>query len=107
LQDLGRLRLNNIRELEEVLVSLLKGRNDSSAKALLNSSGTKGTPTVAATLVAEAKAGLNKTDRTVASDATTIAATGGTTTVGIIATTAVASDASKTDSARILDVHRG
>ncbi|KAG2794998.1 hypothetical protein PC111_g22339 [Phytophthora cactorum] len=87
--DLGRLRLNDIRELEEVL-------NDSSPEALLNSSGTNGTPTVAATLEAEAKAGLNKTDRTVASDATMIAATD--------EATAVASDASKTDSARILDV---
>ncbi|KAG4040793.1 hypothetical protein PC123_g23672 [Phytophthora cactorum] len=38
--DLGRLRLNDIRELEEVL-------NDSSPEALLNSSGTNGTPTVA------------------------------------------------------------
>ncbi|KAG3052359.1 hypothetical protein PI125_g26168 [Phytophthora idaei] len=83
MKDLSRLRLNDIRELEEVLMSLLKRENDSSPEALLNSSGTKGTPTVAAMLDAEAKAGLNKTDR------------------------AVASDASTTDSARILDVHRG
>ncbi|KAG2769100.1 hypothetical protein PC116_g7475 [Phytophthora cactorum] len=96
MKDLSRLRLNDIREL---LMSLLKRENDVSPKALLNSSGTKGTPTVAAMLEAEAKAGLNKTDRAVASDATTI--------VGIVATTAVASDTSTTDSARILDVHRG
>ncbi|KAG3054921.1 hypothetical protein PI125_g25790 [Phytophthora idaei] len=57
-------------------------------------------------LEAEAKAGLNKTDRAVASDAITIAANGRTTAVRIAATTAVASDASTTDSVRILDVHR-
>ncbi|KAG2943619.1 hypothetical protein PC117_g9413 [Phytophthora cactorum] len=75
------------------------GKNDSSPEALLNRSGPKGTPTVAATLEAEEKAGRNKTARTVA--------TGWTPTVGIVAPTAVASDASKTDSARILDVYRG
>ncbi|KAG4059890.1 hypothetical protein PC123_g5182 [Phytophthora cactorum] len=75
------------------------GDNDSSPEALLNRSGPKGTPTVAATLEAEEKAGRNKTARTVA--------TGWTPTVGIVAPTAVASDASKTDSARILDVYRG
>ncbi|KAG3135493.1 hypothetical protein PC128_g26055 [Phytophthora cactorum] len=39
------------------------GKNDSSPEALLNSTGTKGTPTVAATLETEAKAEYDRGDR--------------------------------------------
>ncbi|KAG3072436.1 hypothetical protein PI124_g3255 [Phytophthora idaei] len=82
-QDLGRLCLNDIRELGGNPGELAKGEERLIARGATQQFRYEGDSTVAATLEAEVKAGLNKTART------------------------VASDASKTDSARILDVHHG
>ncbi|KAG3002648.1 hypothetical protein PC128_g8940 [Phytophthora cactorum] len=101
-QDLGRLHLNDVRELGEILVSLLKGEERLIARGATQQFRYEGDSYRRgdARSRSEGRFEQERSSRRERRDRRDYGSWD-------VATTTVASDASKTDSARILSVHHG